>query len=163
MNNEEILNQVVEEMPLKDRSDIGKGHMGDFLNTLVASFYEKQVENFPVLCEETRMTNIQHLKQLEAVGNKTPTRMVGGKVYEGSSGWSKDLSFKFKWIVPMQLKNFMRNCIYTEFWNDENHKVRDKFMKGILKGDDPYELLKWVRGVYGGSNDQRIIQEKVNG
>lgn len=153
---EEIINQ--EDLPLNERTDITKGYMNEFLGGLVERFYEKQIENFSELCHETRVINIQHLKQLAEVGHKTPTRMIGGKVYEGTSGWSKDLSFKHKWIVPMQLTNFMRNLVYRDFWSDTNAKVRDKFMKDLIKGIDPYELLKTLRTYYG-SNPNPIITE----
>jgi len=147
---EEVINQ--EDLPLKDRPDIKKGYMNEFLSGLVERFYEKQIENFPELCNETRITNIQHLKQLADIGNKTPTRMIGGKVYEGTTGWSKDLSFKHKWIIPAQLRNFMRNLVYVDFWDDKNAKIRDKFMKDVIKGIDPYDLLRTLKAYYGTNN-----------
>ena len=159
-SNEEIINEIVDQsdIPIRNRSDISKGGMNDFLNGLVEKFYNAQVENFPAICEDCRITNIQHMKQLSEVGYKTPTRMIGGKVYEGTDGWSKDLSFKHKWIVPSQLHSFMRNLIYKDFWHDDNAKIRDKFMKDVVKGIDSYELLKTLRSYYG-ANPNAIITE----
>ena len=157
---EQIVNEIVnqEDIQLNHRSDIPKGGMNDFLSGLVKRFYEKQVENFPDVCEECRVVNIQHMKKMADIGYKTPTRMVGGKVYEGSSGWSKDLSFKHKWIISNQLSNFMRNMIYKDFWDDRNAKVRDKFMKDVVKGVDSYELLRVLR-MYYGTNPNPVIKE----
>ena len=159
-SNKEIVDEIIgqEEIPLKNRTDIPVGGMGDFLNNIVEKFYDKQVENFGAICEDCRIANIQQMKHLADVGHKTPTRMIGGKVYEGTTGWSKDLSFRHRWIVSLQLSNFMRNLIYVDFWGDENSKVRDKFMKDIIKGVDPYELLRTLRTYYG-TNANPVITE----
>lgn len=153
MDNQQLLDKALEELnkdaPLRDRKDIPKGGMNDFLNQITRKFFEERIKDFPNLCVETRRVNWMHIKELEQVGHKTPTRYIAGKTYEGTSGWSKDREFKHKWIVPNQLKFFMRNLIYVDFWDDKNAKIRDKFMKGILRGDDPMTLLLWVRGQYG--------------
>lgn len=148
-NNEQLLEESLQKLPLNQRSDIKKGEMNNFLGGLINEFYKKQVENFPALVEETRRVNVMHLQELAKHGNKTSTKMIGGKVYEGTSGWSKDFSMKHKWIVPTQLRHFMRNLVYVDFWDDENAKIRDKFMKDVIKGEDAYELLRKVKVEYG--------------
>lgn len=158
--NQQIVDEIIgqEDVFLKDRTDIPKGGMNDFLTDLVNKFYAAQVDNFPDMCEDCRVVNIQQIKKLAEIGYKSPTRMIGGKVCAGSEGWSKDLSFKHKWIVSLQLSNFMRNLIYKNFWDDSNAKIRDKFMKDVLKGIDSYELLRTLRTYYG-TNPNTIITE----
>lgn len=155
---EQALAEHNKDLPLKERKDIPKGGMDGFLNGIVRNFLQEQIKQFPALCEETRQINLMHLKEMAQVGNKTPTRMIGGKVYEGSTGWSRDFSMKHKWIIPTKLKFFMRNLIYVDFWDDENAKVRDNFMKGLLRGDDPLEILKKVRGHYGSDAQELSIR-----
>jgi len=147
------LEKAMADTPLRDRSDISKGGMNDFIDGVVRNFMVEKIKKFPQLCKEARRVNKIYNAELEAHGNKVPTRMIGGKVYEGSSGWSKDGLFKHKWVVPMELMFFMRNCIYIKFWDDDNDKVRDSFMKALLRGDDALELLKKVRGHYGTNPD----------
>lgn len=160
----EILDEVIDQddIPLKDRTDIPKGFMNEHLAAIVKKFYEKQIDNFPALCEEAKVTNITHIKQLAEVGYKTSTKMIGGKVYEGTTGWSKDLNFKHRWIISLQLSNFMRNLIYRDFWTDDNAKVRDKFMKDVIKGVDSYDLLRTLRSYYG-TNPNPVVKETING
>jgi len=143
------LEKALENTPLKDRADISKGEMNDFLGRLVENFNIERIKEFPSLCEETRRINIAQQQFYDQVGHKTSTKYIGGKVYEGTSGWSKDKTFQHKWVVPNKLMFFMRNLIYVKFWEDENKKVRDSFMKAVLRGDDSYELLRKVRDYYG--------------
>ena len=166
MENDILIERALENTPLNERSDIPKGGMEDFLMQLSENYVKERIKEFGSLCEDARITNIQHMKQLEQAGNKTPTRMIGGKVYDGSSGWSKDLSFKHKWVIPNKLRFFMRNLVYVNFWDDSNAKVRDKFMKDVIKGVDPYELLKTLRVYYGsnpgGSNNKESLKRDIN-
>ena len=79
---EQIVNEIINQdyVPIRNRKDIPEGGMNDFLSSIVKKFHDKQIDNFPSVCEECRIINIQHMKQLAEVGHKTPTRMVGGKV-----------------------------------------------------------------------------------
>lgn len=149
--NEILTEEALKEVPLHLR--VGKGQLNDFLDQLVRTFIVKKIEDFPRLCMETRKINNLHNQELEQHSYKTSTRMVGGEVVNGTSGWSKDKTFKHKWVIPMDLKVFMRNCIYVNFWDDDNWKVRDSFMRAILRGDDPLTLLAKVRAYYGSNHN----------
>jgi len=157
--NEELRERALKKTSLMNRKDIPIGGMNDFLNRLIDNFYKERLMEFPKICEHTRIVNKQHLRQLTEVGYKTPTRYVAGKTYEGTVGWSKDKTFQHKWIIPNQLRYFMRNIVYVGFWDGKNAKVRDKFMKGILRGEDCWELLAWIRKQYG-PNINKIEREK---
>ena len=143
---EEIRKQAFENVPLEDFNVPGRKDMG--INLVMDEFLRLQFRYFPSFCDETRRVNLEMIKELADFGHKTPTRMIGGKVYEGTSGWSKDGKFKHKWIIPQQLRSFMMH-VYKDFWEDSNAKDRDKFMKGILKGEDYYALLDGVYKKYG--------------
>lgn len=147
--NDKLLDRAIKNLPLNRRNDIPKGGMNEFLGDVVNSFLVEKIKDFPKLCEDARRVNMGMLKFYAHHGNKSPTRMIAGKVYEGTSGWSKDGNFRHRWIVPNQLMFFMRNLIYVDFWADSNAKVRDEFMKCLLRGDDPFDLLKRIRAHYG--------------
>jgi hypothetical protein len=57
------------------------------------------------------------------------------------------------YIIPTELYMFMVNLIYRNFWDEENEKVWRSFMKAIMRGDDPMDLLKKVRLHYLGKLD----------
>lgn len=153
--NEEIREEAIQNSPVEGVQSGGKM---DVLMSVVDEFHRLQFKYFPLFCFEARRVNAVMLKELAEVGHKTPTRMVGGKVYEGSTGWSKDKSFKHKWIIPQQLLVFMRH-IYHDFWSDDNAKTRDKFMKGVLKGEDAYTLLDKVYKKYGQNIIRTVTKE----
>lgn len=151
-----LVEEAINETPLYMRNDIPRGGMNAFLDNLVRSFIAKKVESFPLMCKETMRVNRLHNIELEKHGNWTSTKMVAGTVYNGTPGWSKDKLFQHKWIIPNDLLYFMRNCIYRGFWEDENAKVRDSFMKAILRGEDPLTLLAKVRAHYGADTEPTI-------
>lgn len=136
-----------------EQTELGIVHnkCDNFLNRLVHNFIAEKISEFPKLCLDARKVNWIQNKELEAHGIK-------GK-YTDSYGWSKDGNFKHKWVIPTELMFFMRNLIYIDFWDDSNEKVRDSFMRAILRGDDPMELLKKVRMYYGNNPDKK--QEMV--
>lgn len=146
----EIIDKVLsEDIPLKDRADIPSGGLNDYLsNNIIEPFLRKRFEEFPKMCIAARRDNIAKLKMMLNFGHKTPTKYIAGKVYDGTSGWSKDKNFKFNWSIPNNLYFFMRH-IDPHFWDDENSKVRDNFMKGLLRGDAPFDLLEKVHYHYG--------------
>lgn len=156
--NEQILEEALREVPLCKRTDISRGQMNDFLDRMVQSFLAKKIEDFPALCAYTRKINLQYNAELEQYGNRSSTKMIGGQVVNGTTGWSKDGSFKHKWIVPTDLAVFMKNCIYVNFWEDSNKKVRDSFMKAIMRGDDALTTLGKIRAHYG-SDHSSVITE----
>lgn len=160
--NDHLIDRAIENVPLNRRGDIPRGGMNEFLSEVVDSFLVEKIKDFPKICAETRKVNAVMLRELTDHGNKTPTKYIAGKVYEGTTGWSKDKNFKHKWIVPSQLMFFMRNLVYRKFWDDDNHKVRDKFMKDILRGEDPLRILANVRANYG-ANSNKPSEQKVIG
>lgn len=155
MDNEQLLEKALDEIPLRERTDIAKGEMEAFLKLLSKKFLEERIKDFKNLCSHTRKVNIQYMKTLEEIGNKSPTRMIGGKMVEGTFGWSADGEFKHQWIIPMQLKFFMRNCVYAGFWDKDNERIKNAFLRSVMKGEDPYELLMKLR-LYYGTNDKTI-------
>ena len=143
------LEENLENIPIRKRKDIAKGGVNDFLGDLVNSFYWEKLKEYPALCQELRKVNFIHQQELEKHGVRSPVRMIGGKMSGGTSGWSKDMSMKFKWIIPTQLKFFMRNLVFIDFWEDTNKKTRDFFVRAILRGEDCWDVLRTVQAVYG--------------
>lgn len=123
-------------------------------------FLRLQFHYFPVFCEDTREQNIRRERFHNEAGNITPTRYVAGKTYQGTTGWSKDKTFKDKWVVSDQLFHFMRH-IHSDFWIDINKKVRDSFMNGVLRGDDSMLLLDKVYLYYGSNVTDVVIKEDL--
>lgn len=135
-----------------------KGKKAEGLTMVFEIFLGLMFKYFPLFCELARVENIRMFKELKDHGYKSSTKMIGGKVYEGSYGWSKDKNFQHKWIVPTQLMVFMRH-INKDFWSDKNAKVRDKFMKGVLKGENYHELLNEVYKHHGSNIVTAITAE----
>jgi hypothetical protein len=135
------------------------GTKGEYLSNVLEEFLALQYQYFPFFCYDAMIVNHEHNKELEEKGNKSPTMMVGDKVYDGSTGWSKDGTFKEMWIIPEQLHTFMMH-IDPNFWADTNAKTRNSFMKAVLRGDDPYELLRKVYSHYG-SNVQETSSKII--
>ncbi len=125
-----------------------KGQQGEYLADVLERFLEYQYYWLPAFCEHTRIVNAQRRKYLEDYGNKTSTKMVGGKVTDGTTGWNSSKTLKEFWVIPNQLKFFMHH-IDPNFWDDSNKLVRNSFMKGVLRGDDSYSLLNKVYTYYG--------------
>ena len=142
--NEELRAKAMEATPYRNI----KGQQGEYLNDILERYLELQYYYFPSFCEHTRIVNIQRQKFLEDYGNKTSTKMIGGKVTEGTTGWNKNKTMKEFWVIPNQLKFFMHH-IDPNFWDDSNKLVRNSFMKGVLRGDDAHALLDKVYKYYG--------------
>lgn len=165
--NEMIREEAIRNVPLELFNKPGSKSEG--LRLVMEEFLRLQFKYFPAFCEETRQINIKQIKELNDFGNKSPTRMIAGQVHEGTSGWSKDGTFKHKWVVPQQLKSFMEH-IKKDFWSDENAKIRDKFMKDLLRGGkflkggaggDYYALLDEVYKHYGKNIITAVTKEDL--
>ena len=113
----------------------------EFIKLCHKRFCEKKIEAFPIMCEVARVQNFLRWKELNEHGNK-------GK-YTNSSGWSPDGSFKFEYEIPSELHSFMMNLVYEHFWDDDNRRIWKRFMKRVCDGEDPKQLLIWVRSQYG--------------
>lgn len=153
--NEEIRQMAIDSVPLF----VGRGQKADYLNAVMEQFLKIQFHYFPAFCEDTRDANMRRKKELDAYGYKTSTKMIGGKVYEGTTGWSKDGNFKEKWIISNQLRYFMMN-IDKNFWDDKNSKVRNSFMRNVIKGENAYILLDKVYSHYG-KNINKISEQAI--
>lgn len=107
----------------------------EFIKKVGKRFIESKLYHFPQLCLEARRVNYLKKQELDKLGNP--------------EGWSKKKDFKFDYIIPTELYMFMVNMIYRNFWAEENERVWRSFMRGIMRGTDPMELLKKVRIYYG--------------
>lgn len=117
------------------------------IKQIAAKFIEKQLDAFPYYCQVARMQNHLKWKELKETSNK-------GK-YTDTYGWSASGDMKFEYEIPEELYLFMVNLVYKDFWEKENEKVYRTFMKRLMRGDDPMELLVWVKKFYG-SNSQKL-------
>ena len=120
-------------------------------------FKEKQIEQFPLYCQECYRINKATDKMLEEHGNK-------GK-YTDTYGWSEDRTFKNKWVVPQKLHLFMQNLVYHEFWSEANARVRDSFMNQVCMGGTIFDFEQLLKKVvlYYGSNIKDSIGERATG
>lgn len=113
-----------------------------FIQKVGEQFIRAKVADFGRMCNDARITNIQLQKTFIDSGNP--------------GGWSEKKDFKFDYTIPTDLYNFMNNLVYKEFWSESNEKVWRSFMKAIVRGDDPYGLLRKVRSYYDTKIDHRI-------
>ena len=109
-----------------------------FVKKVGKKFIENKLYTFPQLCIETRRVNFLKQKELDALGNP--------------DGWSGKKDFKFDYVIPNELYIFMVNLVYRNFWAEDNEKVWRSFMKAIMRGDDPHELLGKVKLYYAGAS-----------
>jgi len=154
--NEQIREEALDNMP---PDIVPRGIRGEYLGAITQHYLSLQFKYYPMFVEDTRRINIERQKILNESGNKSPTRYISGKTYDGTTGWSKDGLFKEKWIISNQLKCFMTH-IHKKFWSDNNKKVRDEFMRGVITGQDAYELLNKVYNHYG-SNVTTIGEKEI--
>lgn len=148
--NDALRNEAVKEV-LKDQAIKGmRLSPREFVRQVSANFIEKQLDNFPMLCDVTRYQNTLKKKELEVVGRK-------GRFTE-SLGWSENYEFKHEFEIPIELHLFMTNLVYKDFWSTENQPIWRRFMVQILKGNrhSDMETLMWAKMQYG-SNSQKTI------
>lgn len=119
-----------------------------WVNEIGKKFIEKKIDSFPMMCDVARMQNYLKWKELEEFGYK-------GK-FSGKAGFSQSGNMVFKYEIPRELYMFMVNLVYIDFWSNDNKPIADKFMKKIIRGDDPMQVLMWVKSIYG-SNAQKSI------
>lgn len=144
MNREEILDQSISEISDSEKNNRNEA---DIVAKVYDNFMNKQIQKFPEMCQHAHMVNFQEEQFLRNYGNK-------GK-YTDSYGWSENREFKHKWLVPTELRLFMQNLVYRDFWDDSNSKVRDSFMKQVCKGGTKQDFVKLLNKVlvyYNGAN-----------
>lgn len=138
---ETAIREVVKEQTIHKR----KLSAFDFVKAVSKKFIELQIDNFPTLCDITRVQNKLKWDEINATGKK-------GK-YTDSMGWSENGEFKFDYEIPEEMYLFMTNLVYHDFWSNSNRKVWREFMKRICQGADAMETLMWAKMIYG-SNQQ---------
>lgn len=119
----------------------------EYIRRVAAKFIETKIDLFPLVCQEFRMVNRMREEQEKEISYK-------GK-FTDTYGWDKNRNFKRSYDIPKEMYLFMTNLVYTFFWDDDNEKVRDAFLKRIYQGEDPIQVLVWVKAIYG-SNNQKI-------
>ncbi len=135
-SNEELRGAAVQQVLKEHPSSVSVyGNLESFIKKVSVKFLENKLYNFPKLCVEARRVNYLKHKELRQTGDE--------------KGLSPLKSFKFQYVIPRDLYVFMTNMVYHKFWAQDNKKVWASFMKGIMRGDDPVELLKKVKVYYG--------------
>jgi len=129
--NEKLRTDSVNEV-VKEKPGIQQNPM-EFIKAVGRRFLEKQLQNFPYICEVARVQNKLAWENHRKYGKK-------GR-FTDSYGWSEDGTFKFDYEIPQELYLFMINVVYTNFWSEENEHVWRKFMKRICDGEDPMQAL----------------------
>jgi hypothetical protein len=148
---DQILAQAVNDL-MKENPHLAN-NAEDFLQKAWDKKIQYEIESFPDYCQEAFEANFKATQALEQIGNK-------GR-FTDSYGWTNDRTMLASYIVPMNLKMFMINLVYFDFWEDSNQKVRDSFMKQICRGGckEDFKLLlaKVVR--HYGSNTGELISK----
>ena len=148
----EMLRESAMQEVLKERAISGKKMSGmDLIREIGKKFIEKQIDNFPMMCDVARYQNRMKQRELEVTGRK-------GR-YTDSLGWSETYEFKHEYEIPQELHLFMINLVYKDFWSTENQKVWRRFMWRILHNGGAHEdmeTLMWAKGIYG-SNSQKTL------
>lgn len=121
----------------------------EYIKQVSKRFIELQIDAFPFYCEVARVQNKLKQEELAKYGYK-------GK-YTDTMGWSEDRTMKHDFEIPQELYLFMVNLVYKDFWSEDNEKVWRKFMKRICAGDDPMQLLIWVKTIYGSNSQNEIV------
>jgi len=133
ISNEELRIEAINEVS-KNMNPLD--NIESFVKKISKKFIDYKLYTFPGLCDETRRVNFLRRQEDEKLGNP--------------GGWSEKRDFKIDYIIPTELYLFMTNLVYRNFWAEENEKVWRSFMKAIMRGDDPHELLGKVKLYYAG-------------
>lgn len=102
---------------------------------------QKQLDFFPFLVDDFLIKNKLARQEMEQHGHK-------GR-FTDTWGWSEDGTQKFKYEIPKLLYLFMVNAVYKGFWEKDNEKISDQFLRRLLSGDDAMSTLMWVKSIYG--------------
>lgn len=146
---DDCVNEVVKENP-----DVTSSHEG-FFEAISQRFIEKRLEEFPKICDVTRIQNWMKYEEMKEKSYK-------GK-YTDTYGWSKDGTFKFDFDIPQDLYLFMINLVYKDFWGNDNEKVWRKFMNKICSRTSPMTILEAqtllikTKQIYGPNSDRSLV------
>lgn len=145
----DLLTDAVNEAVLEKPSITGD--MRAFVEAVSKKFIQKQLDDFPRMCDVARFVNLQKRKEYEKYGNK-------GQFTE-SYGWSKDGTMFDEFEIPEDLYHFMQNMVYKKFWDNENSRIWRPFMQKICSKHAPMtqydamNLLMKIKTYYGPNSD----------
>lgn len=125
-----------------------KGVQG-FMDRLIEESLVVWLEYFPRICQEVRRINYEKRKLMREISNK-------GK-FTDSYGWSDSGETKWEYEWTPEFYFFFTNYVYRQFFDEENKKVYNKFMKRLMRGDDAIELLMSVKKVYGSNKQDEMV------
>ena len=149
INNDQLIEQTIQEVE-KDKPVLcGPKRAIEFIQEVSKKFLQNKIDQFPTYCEVMRFQFNEKKKLMEDYGRK-------GK-YTNSYGWSEDMTIKWEVDIPEDLYFFMIRFVYHDFWNEDNKKITDEFLKRILRGDDPLTTLMWAKAFYGSNKQEGIV------
>lgn len=151
-----LMQQIREEASRRIVQREGYKGITQFMEALAEEGLKVWLEFFPQICEELRQVNYEKWKLLNEIGNK-------GKFTE-SAGWSPSGLFKFEYEYTPEFYFFMKNYVYSGFFEDDNKKVKRRFMNRLLRGDNPMDLLLQVKKLYGSNHqDNQVVTGGTRG
>lgn len=140
-----LMEQIREEAARRIYARSTRIGINEFMECLVEESLKVWLEYFPMIVSEMRRVNYEKWKILKETSEK-------GKFTE-SYGWSESRDFKFEYEYTPEFYFFMNNYVYSGFFDNDNKKVYNRFMRRLMRGDDPMESLLAVKKIYG-SNSQ---------
>lgn len=144
-----LMEQIREEASRRVVAKEGYRGVEAFWEAMLRESIVVWLEFFPRICQEMIQVNGEKWKLLKEIGTK-------GK-FTGSEGWSPNGQFQFQYEYTPEFYFFMKNYVYKEFFDDDNKKILRAFMKKILRGDSPMEVLMQVKAVYGSNHQQEAV------
>lgn len=149
VTNKTLMEEIREEASRRIVAKGGYRGTMQFLDALAQEGLVVWLEYFPRICEEMREVNWKKRRMLEQAAEK-------GKFTE-SYGWSENGDFKWEFEYTPEFYFFMRNYVYTHFFDESRGGLFRKFMKGLMRGDDPMDLLMAVKSVYGSNQQENPV------
>lgn len=144
-----LMEQIREEASRRVVARGGRFGLIEFWDALTKEALTVWLEYFPRICEEMRQVNAEKWRILNEISEK-------GK-FTGSSGWSEKGGFKFEYEYTPEFYFFMKNYVYEGFFENDNKRIKQAFMKKILRGDDAMETLIRVKKIYGSNNQESSV------
>lgn len=145
-----LMEKIREEASRRVVADMrGKFGLEEFYDKLAEVGIVVWLEFFPQICLEMMEVNREKWRILNEMGNTG--------AFTGTAGWSADGNFKFKWEFTPEFYFFMRNYVYSGFFDKSEQKICDGFMRQIMRGSDPIPTLMWVKQRYGSNQQGRAV------
>lgn len=121
----------------------------EFYDKLTTEGLVVWLEFFPRICEELRHVNHEKRKILQETSNK-------GK-FTDSYGWSANGDWRSSWEYTPEFFFFMKNFVYSWFFEREEHRVRERFMRRIMAGYDAMDELVKLKKRYGSNKQEAEV------